>query len=242
MQAVPDTGAGLSGFLGHSLWQAYRHFPSPGGSDWLLLFILISVGVHGLFLPHLWKSVGRDIEHLQEGTPWHATRGFLATCFATGSRFFFLWFFGTPAGRTFIEGRRLLWIAPITEGSRLLYWGLLMVTISLPWFVLEALEKKVDRTNEGTRAPRSQAHERRNFLTLYAGGGVFTYQADGDTGICGCEGVLTKETLFVSVPLVFYWYWSAASLTLMWCFVCAAVLFEAARLGFVHIQHKRTFG
>jgi hypothetical protein len=41
---------------------------------------------------------------------------------------------------------------------------------------------------------------------------------------------------------VCYWYWSVASLVLMQCFLAAALLMEAARMVFVHIQHRQTFG
>jgi hypothetical protein len=43
MQEIPDIGGGFAGFIARLLWHVYQYFPFEGTLDWVLLFILLAV-------------------------------------------------------------------------------------------------------------------------------------------------------------------------------------------------------
>jgi len=91
MQLIPDTGPGLSGFLAHGLWLVYQYFPLAGAWDWLLLFLLLGLGAHFVFLPYLWRSVKFDMLRLQQGrTDGVGVQGMLSGIWGTVCLLFFI--------------------------------------------------------------------------------------------------------------------------------------------------------
>lgn len=246
MRPIPDTGSGLSGFLAHGRWQVYAHFPSPGGRDWLLLFLTLSTLVHVVFLPYLWRHVSRDMVRLREGkegfpagTMWIMYWGIFWLCY-------FLWFFQTLAGRTFLEKRDLGWIPGLTRTPLTKPYLMLQLYAVLPLVVLfvsfACLESRLIRRDRVAGITRSRPAARRDLVSLYAGGGTFVHWVEGVPRVSLARCAFSKATLMVILCHVFYWFWSSASLVLMYCFLLAAAVSEMFRILFVYILHKRTFG
>lgn len=234
---IPETGGGLSGFIARGLWFLYSHFPSSGRWDWLLLFLAIGVSTHFLFMPYLWRAVKADMEILKthafvEGGSNQSVWAFL---WGGSWMFFFIWFFSTPAGRTFVQGRP--WVGDADAASRLIYWISLAV-LMVASASIASIDMKVDERNKRMGVYRPTPYADRGLLSLYGGGGVF-YQG---TKLEGWGSVVLVEISLRLLAHFFYWYWSPASLWLMYCFLAGSVLADCCRMAFVAILHKETFG
>ncbi|MGE0129077.1 MAG: hypothetical protein AB7U82_13445 [Blastocatellales bacterium] len=243
MTAIPDTGPGLSGFLAHYLWIVYQHFPFEGTWDWLVLFLLLGGVVHFAFLPYVWGWVESDMIYLQkeQATNGGPNQGIPGAMCAFSSMLFFSWFFGTAAGRTFLDGRSFFGDAALTDVDRRVYWISLVVVVALIGLQV-TIQNGIDQRNRNTRATRSRPYISRNPGNLYAGGGIFVKEAEGKLEIEIVSSITNIEsTCFLLAHLV-YWYWSNTSLALMHCFLLSAILTDCARMLFVYILHKRTFG
>jgi hypothetical protein len=237
-QPVPPTGPGLTGFVAHLLWQVYRYFPSPGGADWVLLFVLIAVASHLVFLPYLWRCVKRDMVAFKEGTRanrndfWELASGF----WGAGWMLLWVWFFSGTAGQSFLAGRRLAGI-PAGESHAGFFWASLVIVgvLTVTGSVLVAVAPR-------PWARGSYAYQTRCFRALYAGGGVIV----DETGIAPGARVPPGALVFLAAPalLLYPWSWNrpVAVLVLVQCFVGAAVLMDGARVAFVYLQHRRVFG
>lgn len=240
MGADDGLGAGLAGFLAQQIWAIYRHFPFQGYWDWLVLFLLIALGTHLSFLPYLWRCVDADMKVMQgresgkkDAIP---VQGMLPGLWGGGWMYFFLWFFYTMEGRTFLSGRTLfpgtVLNAP-SAGHHQLFSGLgLFVLVA----VLIAITQigGLKRRKLGQQR-RTEPFSDRGFLSLWLGGGTF---ADDDDGVSSSSTV----SFPVLLAYVLYWYWSDASLALMLCFVFAAMVADGCRMLFVYVLHSRYFG
>jgi hypothetical protein len=239
IETVPETGPGLSGFLAHALWHVYRHFPDR--VDWLVLFLAFGTFVHFSFLPLLWRAVEADMRYLeakqateeaQNGMKW---LWFWSVVWLS----FLLWFFHTPAGRTLLNGRHVMGyplLEPLRTGP---YVGSAFATLMAG----VALSLISDRAKAlGESIARTQAFPRCGFLEAWSGGGVFFQQTPKGVQRAEPVGVLQMEFLFLFMLHTCYWYWSIASLLLMYGFVLTLIVAEAARLMYVAILHRRTFG
>ena len=243
MPPIPDTGGGLSGFLAHYLWRVYRHFPSSGESDWLLLFVCLGMGTYAVFLPYVWKSVKADMSTLeqrqtrQETVPWQHV---VPTLWGIFWMFFFVWFFHTPAGRTLLDGREILGRAPLTETQRGFFWRSVIPLSLLGCLAAVVVGITCERS---PTADRSTPFPRRTPWCLYVGGGTFVaLTSKGKPATEPFFSVGIVSSMLAAEAHWFYWYWSAASTMLMNAFVAAAIVTDGVRMTFVYIQHKRTFG
>jgi len=242
---IPETGGGLSGFIAHYLWHVYRHFPSSGRGDWLLLFLLLATLVHVLFLPYLWKAVQADMAILRDErvTEQGSLQVVWLALWDGAMMFFLLWFFHTEAGQTFLESRAFGPFGELSEGSAGLYWLALVSTGAAMGVIQGVVHDRIDERNKATGTTVPKPYTRLGVLDAYAGGGVFVALNDKKQAVIeDMVSVISAELAAVIVSLLCYWYWSAASVTLMMCFVAAGVLAEVARMLFVYIQHQRTFG
>ena len=106
-QSIPETGGGISGFVAHGLWHIYRHFPSTGRYDYLLLFVFLMVLVRVAFLPYVLKALKWDIARARKGTSKEGGVSHLrlSMLWDTVSIWVLVWFFHTGAGKTFLVGR-----------------------------------------------------------------------------------------------------------------------------------------
>lgn len=247
MQGIPDTGPGLSGFLAHYLWRLYVYFPSTGEWDWAFLLLGLAVSVQVLVLPRLWRGVQKDMEYLQKtrvGEDTGADRGMAATLLGLACLFFSLWFFRTPAGRTFLHQRYLhlpgsSGTVAVTDVSRLLFWVSLVGSL-----VMAVLQSSIDEVHlkQSGGLLETRPYQRRDLLSLYFGGGVFVYRRNGKMQIDKVVSPLAIYLVTNFFAHVVYWYWSIASEFLFASFVLTALLIECCRVLFVFILHKRTFG
>jgi len=252
MMAIPDTGPGLSGFLAHYLWLVYAHFPSTGRWDWLLLFLALGAAVHSATLHYLWKAVEANMAALREGKTGYVPRGsYWALLFCVASLGFFLWFFDTPAGRTFLDRRQLFGIMLKTDTR-----GLSDFSPILNLFVVGAglsivsffLWLDWEERAKATGATKTQSFPTRDFFSLYDGGGVFVcfktpsleLQYRVPFPFLHFAGGL--EITFWLIFVVARQDWQATPLILLDCFLFFALITEIFRILFVYILHKRTFG
>lgn len=246
MQAIPETGGGLSGFLANALWHLYRYFPSSGRWDWLLLFFLMALLSHVLFLPHLWRSIKVEMAYLkaQQTTKMEGDQVnfyLLFQLLSTSSMLFGAWHLYTDAGRTLLEGRKLFWMVDLSGVNMGLFWSSLGICIAVASLLL-TLSVIIDRRKAAISPPGPQASADRSPMNLYGGGGIFVYARNGDTFIeTGC-GVIWPEACLLVLLHIFYWRWSVASLMLFLMFLGTGLLVEVIRMMFVYVLHKRTFG
>ncbi len=122
MEAIPDTGGGVAGFLAHLLWHVYRYFPFSGTWDWLVLVALLAFGLRVANLPFLARLLTWDVRtNRAAGGRWTRDRIFVGWCWA----FWVGWslvcfiallrFFDTRAGQTFLAGRA--WFGSLGPGQ-----------------------------------------------------------------------------------------------------------------------------
>ena len=119
MPPIPDTGGGFSGFLAYGLWHVYRYFPFSGTWDWLLLVFFLALVLQVLLLPVLHKVLSFERRVSKD-----AFGGILGWYILWDMSWLWLlvWFFQTPAGRTFLEGRDWFGSTSPMEVSRTLFW------------------------------------------------------------------------------------------------------------------------
>ena len=236
MSEIPEMGGGLSGFLASGLWRVYGFFPGEGTWDWLLLFVLLGLVTQALFLPYLWRAVNADMTMLDSsGGDDQSNQSVWASMWDIAWMFFYIWFFRSESGRTLLEGRT--WVGSGESIPRSVYWISFAVFFACAGLV-SAIGFKVDERNKAMGVSRSRQYPSRGFLSLYGGGGV--HFVDGKME--ECVTVLQAAATVRIVALVCYWYWSPASVSLMYCFLLGAILADGFRMLFVYIAHKRTFG
>jgi hypothetical protein len=236
MQTIPDTGGGLSGFLGHHLWQVYVYFPSTGHLDWFLLILSLALMLNALFLPYLWGNVKTDMLRLRGKVESSSNQGIVASLWGLGWCSFLVWFFHTDAGKTFLEDR-LFFSTPVSSHGAGLWWGLFIGLFVTVIFTI-TLEGRIDDYNKSISSQRSVPYLERGLVRLYAGGGAFV--SNGKTE--PVMGIFLLELIWFWAMHLFYWYWSVASCTAMLCFLLSAVVLEIFRMTFVYIHHSRAFG
>jgi hypothetical protein len=244
MSAPAVRGTGLSGFLAHALQPLYDHFPFRDQFDWLVLFLLVGAVTYLLFLPYLWKSIQADMACLRASHDHVPNQGLVAGIWGFGCLAAMLWFFHTEAGRTAFLGRRELpLIGPLVETSRELYWFSLVFVV-LVLGLLAYLDGEASERNHALRLQRSRPARKRDFLSLYGGGGTYISLVGGVPAVQSTftSSVVLWQALAILAAHLLYWYWSAASLLLMHCFLLMAVLGDGVRVGFVYVLHRRTFG
>jgi hypothetical protein len=227
-------GSGLAGFVAHLLWKLYPHFPMKGSWDWLLLFLLLAVVSQLSFVQYLWRCVESDMKTLRDRKPAAESmpnQGIMpGLVWAGGWMYFFVWFFQTPEGQTFLIHRTVQGGAALTDnnGHHQVFGGLAVLGL----IMLLALTQEF----YGRKAKVTVPFRDRGFWSLWQGGGTFAGKDDAGDGV----------TYFLGLPIllthILYWYWSDSSLTLMYCFLLAALMADALRMSFVYVLHKRYFG
>ena len=244
---TPETGGGLSGFLARGLWMLYQRVPSEGEADWLILFIALALITYVLHMPHLWRSVKKDMNVLAEGLvvdESQSMKRIWVNLMAFLSLFFLLWFFHTDAGSAFLEGRHDVFGNQLTgskggfvSGSFL---AALLLTVVLPATAL----KVVDFIESRPPGPQTRPFSDRRLSHLFAGGGDFVYKVGQSEKTDDRMGMIAPIALAFVIALLclIYKKWSAASIWLMWCFMLVSLLEDVCRMVFVFILHKRTFG
>ena len=242
MTAIPETGGGLSGFLGHLLWKFYQYFPSSGHWDWLLLIVLLGVLVRLLYLPWLWKNVEADMTLLKTGKVGDSS-GLNPIGWDMAYAFFLIWFFWTTAGQTFVSGRS----GSPDAVAQWLFWLTLVACVAIIVIVVR-VGGWVNKRNEAIAPTKSEPYPDRDLMSLYGGGGVFFGYEIVDEKVTKNEiinpylSLVAMEAAFFIFAHVFYWYWSVVSVTIFLVFVVTGALTEMVRMLFVYILHKRTFG
>ena len=238
MQTIPDTGGGLSGFIASLIWHGYRHFPSQGRWDWLLLFFALAGFGIALFWPYLWKAISADMEVLKARKNDVSGQQVVLFFWSQLWQWLLIWFFYTDAGKTLLAGRP----GSLSEVSRTLFWislGVNLVVIIGLGTLGTSLEDRIKSMAAGFPMP---LHDR-SLLHLYAGGGIFySREKDGTTKLEPAGMMIILLPVIGFLTHVFYWYWSAASIVLMHTITCTVVLNEIVRMTFVYILHRRTFG
>jgi hypothetical protein len=214
-QSTPDTGGGISGFIGHGLWQIYRHFPSPGEYDWFLLFLVLMILTRLLFLPYVLKVLGKDVERVRKGDRTEdADHPFASIFWDSLGIWILVWLFHTDAGGTFLAGRTCFG-DPLSDTNlhtiSVFCWP--VVTI-LPVIVAGIAEHKWKNTT-----PNAQA---RRFLYVDGGAMSFFFVA-----------------LIILAAQILYWYWSNATIILFWAYFFAVILTEAIRVTAIYILLRR---
>lgn len=241
MQAIPNTGGGISGFLAHLLWQAYAYFPSAGRYDWVLLMLLLALFVHALYLPSVWRDVAANMARLRDARLRPLPPYIWSILFAHLNLFVLLWFFHTPAGKTFLEGRIAGPAGPALCVSRALYFVCLAIAVGSVAGLIQLQRTLGPAPAQG---PSTYVCSDRSLRSLLRGGGAFVVMLDGRlVTFWAGEVIMTAfPASVVAYSLFLYWYWSVASLTLMLCFLFGQAAMEFCRMSFVYIHHKRTFG
>ena len=242
METVPDTGGGLSGFIASIIWQVYRYFPSSGSWDWLLLFFALTILGIALFWPYLWRAVSEDMRILAEQEIENPVQELVLFVWAQVWQWLLIVFFYSDAGRALLEKRQWFGSGSLAEVNRTLYWisfGTIVVLVILIVVCVDAITKRTASSTTGKPMPFRE----RSLTNLFCGGGVFYYYDGNGTLVESGTGVMIA--LFPAANflfLVFYWYWSAASILLMHSMLLAVLFNEVVRMTFIYIQHRRTFG
>ncbi len=241
MSSIPDTGPGLSGFLGHYLWSIYAYFPSSGQWDWVLFFLALGIVVHFAFLPYQWNVVKDDMKRLWEKKIEQPSQGIFSMFWALLWLLFFVWFFHTQAGHTFLAGRSLFFISELT---RVNFWLLVgsALSIFVEFGVLMAIHDKINAQNKALGLTKPQAYRQRNLRNLYAGGGIFLKIEKEEVIVDPSHGTVIMEMFVFWFAHLLFPIWSVASLVLLHAFLISAILADGCRMLFVYIQHKQTFG
>ena len=215
-QSIPDAGGGISGFVAHGLWCIYRHFPSSGRYDYLLLFVSLMVLARLAFLPYVLKVLKRDVARLRKGDSEKGTFHPLVGMFwDTVGIWWLVWFFYTDAGKTFLVART--WFGQeLTEpglfGDSLFCWFLVT---ALPCGVAVVVTVFPSRQKTPKANPRW-------FLYVDAGLGSFAFIA-----------------MMILAAHLLYWYWSRATILLFWSYFVAVVLTEIIRVSAIYILLRR---
>ena len=221
-QSIPDTGGGISGFVAHGLWHIYRHFPSSGRYDYLLLFVSLMVLARLAFLPYVLKVLKRDVARLRKGDSEKGTFHPLVGMFwDTVGIWWLVWFFYTDAGKTFLVGRTFF-------GQELTEPGLFGVSLFC-WFAVIVLMGVVIGVREAAwdkAAPNVKARS-------------WPYHEAISGGIC--VSFLLLAMMILAAHLL-YWYWSRATILLFWSFFVAVVLTETLRVTAIYILLGRAVG
>ena len=205
-QSIPDTGGGISGFVAHGLWHIYRHFPSSGRYDYLLLFVFLMVVARVAFLPYMLNGMKRDIAKLRKpgGSVSDVGYSSISTICDTVGIWVLVWFFGTDAGKTFLIGRTCF-------GQELTEAGPVGISF-LCWFcvlVLSGVALWVNQNVGGISKPNAETR-----YYLY-------------------EEAISWFMLFTMMILaahILYWYWSRATILLFWSYLVAVVLTVIIRI------------
>ncbi len=242
MSSIPDTGPELSGFLGRYLWYIYIYFPSQGHWDWVLLYLALGILVHFTFLPSLWRTVKADINLLQVGKSKIENQSIATGLWALAWLLFFVWFFSTRAGQTFLTGRSFFSIGLLARSNTwLLIASALLTTVEI--VVMANTEGKIYERNRDMRLTKPQAYHQRNWQNLYAGGGVFMKFDNQERAVVNMPtGIVTIEVALFWLAHLLFPIWSVAALVLLHTFIISAFLADGCRMLFVYIQHKKTFG
>ena len=242
METIPDTGGGLSGFIASIIWQVYRYFPSSGRWDWLLLFFALALLGVALFWPYLWKAVAKDMQVLEDNEIYSSIQETVLLVWGQVWQWLLIMFFYSDAGRALLEGRQWFGSGSLSEVSRTLFWITLGVDVVMEIVLLALVGLAAEQTDAlatGTPMPFRE----RNIANLFCGGGTFYfYQEDGSLEVSGTGVMIALYPMVGFLGLIFYWYWSAASILLMHTMSLAIILNEVVRMTFVYIHHKRTFG
>jgi hypothetical protein len=148
--------------------------------------------------------------------------------------FFFIWFFQTTEGQTFLSRRSVRggMALSVSNDHHQLYSGLSLFALMI---VLMAITGRAER-RAGKAKVTAPFHDR-GFWSLWQGGGTF----EGNEG-SATEGVTFYLFFAVVSAHLFYWYWSDASLALMQCCLMAAMMADGLRVACVYVLHKRYFG
>ena len=208
-QSIPETGGGISGFVAHGLWHIYRHFPSSGRYDYLLLFVFLMVLARVLPLPYVVKAMKRDVAR-KDIVEWVDARYLWVSMFLDAvSIWVLVWFFHTDAGRTFLVRRTCFGqelTAPALYGGLAFFWFCLIL---LSMFVLGVLSEMTCITSSK--------------LILYAD--------------CGIIPFFFNALMILAAHLLRYW--SCATILLFWSYFVAVVLTEIIRITAVYILLRR---
>ena len=215
-QSIPDTGGGISGFVAHGLWHIYRHFPSSGQYDYLLLFVFLMVLARVLFLPYVVKALNRDIAGVSKDDSKAGIDDVtISMIWDTVDIWLLVWFFYTDAGKTFLVGRTFF-------GQELTEPGLFGDSLFC-WFWVTALPCGVGVVVEVFPSKRKTPKANpRWFLYVDAGLGSFALIA-----------------MMILAAHILYWYWSRATILLFWSYFVAVVLTEGIRVTAVYILLRR---
>ena len=221
-QSIPETGGGISGFVAHGLWHIYRHFPSSGRYDYLLLFVFLMVLVRILFLPYVLKALNRDIAGVSKDDSKAGIDDVtISMIWDTVDIWLLVWFFYTDAGKTFLVGRTFF-------GQELTEPGLFGVSLFC-WFAVIVLMGVVIGVREAAwdkAAPNVKARS-------------WPYHEAISGGICVSFLLLA---MMILAAHVLYWYWSRATILLFWSFFVAVVLTETLRVTAIYILLGRAVG
>ena len=249
MDPIQDPGGGLFGFFAWLLWKVYRFFPE-GGFGFLLLALLLAVLVNVFFVPHLWRSVAKDIAYLAAGKVEKLESGgfneyLLFLGLKTLTMLFLACLLHSAAGRTLVDGRQLFGFA-LSAPKGLLQAGLVVADVVI-FGALVLLGGAVDDRDERLSRTTVAPYPGRSLADLYSQGGTYMNVQEADGKLSTTRTTLAGQfawvdVLVVAATQVVYWFWSGGALVLFHCFLAAALLMELVRMLFVAIHHKRTFG
>jgi hypothetical protein len=201
----------------------------------LLLFMLLVSFFHVTYLPYLWRHVEADVRKLASGSEEGADSEALLALWSGVWLGFLMWFFDTPAGRHFVDGRPLV-TRQLDAGWRLGSGVLLCAMV----VAVNSLSERV-KTRGGDRT-KTRPFPTRGLLELWAGGGIFVRKSDQGRKAEEPSGSFGASVIIALLLQLCYWRWSAASLALMYCLVSSAAVLECVRMCFVYVHHKRVFG
>jgi hypothetical protein len=218
MPSIPDTGGGASGFAAFLLWHVYRHFPFSGSVDWVFLFLLLSVAVHFVHAPVFLKL--HDMLQRQPLKRLARSRWFWM--YFAGFELWMgllVWFFSSPAGATFLEGRNgqpkeacgvvlhivLVYLGPV------IWMAAFAGLFGIAWLVQRLLTRDDDDSlpltlDDWSQNPVLIPVKRRAGAKHFRNLGVLI-SSDFLVGVISFE-----------VAMTFYWHWSAASVLMMFLF------------------------
>ncbi len=238
-----------------------------------MLATLLVVGIRLMHLPFLWRLVAADMQvlrHPEQLRPLRRTM--LRLWWRVGSPIlcltFFMSFFSTTAGLTFLDGRSLNELDTVGWGTRqssqMPPLGTAFMTLPLSGLILGAIYGFL---LGGLKSPKPEIFRRRSLACLFLGGGLLPRkqwrlesQADGRTArmptpldsglLLAYDGfwcffmTLVSLATFAALPIrdgASHWYVMVWALAVIHC-VLTYSLVEPIRMLFVYVLHKRTFG
>jgi hypothetical protein len=256
LSSIPDAGGGLSGFAAYVLWHIYVFFPFAGTWDWVLLLFLLAVLNRIGYLPYVWNAVRADMAALKTGewrfpgwNMWFALWDLLTFVVLA-------WFlFQTSAGRTLLQNRVWLTRSASDPDAITLTVSFVLHLALFGFMIYVAVDPAVRKTKPFLSQEKSCPFPDRRPLSLWLGGGAFAMRnANGTTVESGGAPLylfmfLLEMSAFNFIALCMLseegnpaFRSSARGAVWMLMFTIGALLLEAARMGFVWCQHKRTFG